>query len=151
VLTTVFFLPGMHERYFYLGDVLSLVVVFWVPRLWPVPLLMQVASGAAYMPFLFANPAPAGVLADQPLLSLVMLAALVLTAREFVRQFDLPTQFRPPDRPASTPAVMAERESTAEPDPELVAEVAVEPELVGAAVRDASAAAPASRRRRAHA
>jgi Gpi18-like mannosyltransferase len=116
VLTTVFFLPGMHERYFYLADVLSLVAVFWVPRLWPVPLLMQVASGAAYMPFLFAKPAPAGVLFDQPLLSLVTLAALVLTVREFSSQFDLPALFRPVPQTSAEPAFDPEPKLEAEPE-----------------------------------
>jgi Gpi18-like mannosyltransferase len=46
-------LPGMHDRYFYLGDVLSVVLAFYRPRLWFVPLLVQAASLGAYAPSLF--------------------------------------------------------------------------------------------------
>ncbi|MBB2942298.1 Gpi18-like mannosyltransferase [Actinoplanes lutulentus] len=45
-------LPSMHERYFYLGDVLTVVLVFYRPRLWYVPLLVQTASLGSYTPSL---------------------------------------------------------------------------------------------------
>jgi Gpi18-like mannosyltransferase len=94
VLTTVFFLPGMHERYFYLADVLSLVAMFLIPRLWPVPLLMQFASGFAYVPFLFGRQGQDGVSIDQRVLAIAILAAMIVTGREFVRQFDLVSVLR---------------------------------------------------------
>ncbi|CAM3630738.1 hypothetical protein KIPE111705_17900 [Kibdelosporangium persicum] len=73
-----FFLPAMHERYFYLADVLTVVAAFYFPRwLWPVPLLVQFASFFSYTPFLFGR---AGV--DLRWLALAMLVALVLVARE---------------------------------------------------------------------
>ncbi|RSM71467.1 hypothetical protein DMH04_43760 [Kibdelosporangium aridum] len=75
-----FFLPAMHERYFYLADALSVIVAFYFPRrLWPVPLLVQFASFFSYTPFLFGR---AGV--DLKWLALAMLAALVLVTRELV-------------------------------------------------------------------
>jgi Gpi18-like mannosyltransferase len=46
-------LPGMHERYFYLGDVLTVVLACYRPRLWYVALLAQVASLGAYTVPLF--------------------------------------------------------------------------------------------------
>ncbi|SMD26183.1 hypothetical protein [Kibdelosporangium aridum] len=77
-----FFLPAMHERYFYLADALSVIVAFYFPRrLWPVPLLVQFASFFSYTPFLFGR---AGV--DLKWLALAMLAALVLVGRELVLQ-----------------------------------------------------------------
>jgi Gpi18-like mannosyltransferase len=48
-----FTLPGMHERYFYLGDALTVVLAFYRPRLWFVPLMVQTASLGAYTPSLF--------------------------------------------------------------------------------------------------
>ncbi len=53
VLFPPFFLPGMHERYFFAADILALVYALSVPRGWVVALLMQFASASAYCPFLF--------------------------------------------------------------------------------------------------
>ncbi len=66
-----FFLPGVAERYFFQADVLSLVYAFYVPRQWWVPVLVQFASGFAYLPFLFGIQA-----VPRWLLALVMAAAL---------------------------------------------------------------------------
>lgn len=53
VLLVPFLLPNMHERYFYLADVLTVVAAFWLPRrLWFAPVLTQFASLCAYLPFL---------------------------------------------------------------------------------------------------
>jgi Gpi18-like mannosyltransferase len=53
-----FLLPSMHERYFYLAEVLTVVAAFFLPRrLWHVPVLVQAASFLAYLHVLFP---PAG-------------------------------------------------------------------------------------------
>jgi Gpi18-like mannosyltransferase len=55
VLLTPYLLPSMHERYFYLADVLTVVAAFWLPRrysLLPVPLLVQYASLTCYLNYL---------------------------------------------------------------------------------------------------
>ncbi|MFB7943881.1 hypothetical protein ACFC6L_03080 [Kitasatospora phosalacinea] len=53
-VTVPMLLPSMHDRYFYVVDVLSLVVAFQLPRrLWYVPILAQAASMASYLPFLY--------------------------------------------------------------------------------------------------
>ncbi|MFI6153709.1 hypothetical protein ACIBCA_13535 [Kitasatospora sp. NPDC051170] len=52
-ITLPFLLPSMHDRYFYIADVLSVVAAFYVPRrLWFVPVLVQVSSFSAYLTFL---------------------------------------------------------------------------------------------------
>ena len=55
-LTTVvlapFILPQMHERYFYAADLIALLVAFYLPRLWFLPLMFQITSGLAYYPVL---------------------------------------------------------------------------------------------------
>ncbi|MFJ9697205.1 hypothetical protein [Kitasatospora sp. NPDC101183] len=52
-ITLPFLLPSMHDRYFYIADVLSVVAAFYVPRrLWFVPALVQVSSFCAYLTFL---------------------------------------------------------------------------------------------------
>ncbi|HEY3709864.1 MAG TPA: glycosyltransferase 87 family protein, partial [Amycolatopsis sp.] len=48
-----YFLPAMHERYFYPADALSVIAAFYLPRrLWAFPILEQFASGFAYAPYL---------------------------------------------------------------------------------------------------
>jgi Gpi18-like mannosyltransferase len=52
-LLVPYFLPAMHERYFYLADVLTVVAAFYLPRkLWALPILEQFASVFSYLPFL---------------------------------------------------------------------------------------------------
>jgi Gpi18-like mannosyltransferase len=53
VLAVPFFLPEMHERYFYLADVLTIVMAFYVRRYWPVALLVSACSLLSYAPFLW--------------------------------------------------------------------------------------------------
>ncbi|GAA4552014.1 hypothetical protein GCM10023192_80780 [Amycolatopsis samaneae] len=49
-LLVPFLLPSMHERYFYLAEVLTVIAAFHLPRrLWYVPVLVQVASFLAYL------------------------------------------------------------------------------------------------------
>ncbi len=49
-----FLLPSMHERYFYLGEVLTVVAACYLPRrLWYVPVLVQGAVFPAYLDVLF--------------------------------------------------------------------------------------------------
>jgi Gpi18-like mannosyltransferase len=67
-------LPGMHERYFYLGDVLTVVLAWYRPRLWYVALLVQVASLGAYTVPLF------GWFHDGPSAFMMGLAVLMGTA-----------------------------------------------------------------------
>ena len=52
VILVPFLLPRMHERYFYLADLLSVVYAFYNPRQWYVPVLVVLSSFLAYMPFL---------------------------------------------------------------------------------------------------
>lgn len=48
-----FLLPKMHDRYFYPADVLSIVLAFYWPALWFIPLLYQIISASAISVFLF--------------------------------------------------------------------------------------------------
>jgi Gpi18-like mannosyltransferase len=64
VVLVPFFLPKMHERYFYLADILSIVFAFYVPAYFFVPLLMITVSFFAYQPTLFGvEPVSLGLLA----------------------------------------------------------------------------------------
>jgi Gpi18-like mannosyltransferase len=53
VALTPFLLPKMHDRYFYPADVLSIVLAFYNPALWFVPLLYQIISVLSISAFLF--------------------------------------------------------------------------------------------------
>ncbi|MCC7363719.1 MAG: hypothetical protein IT303_05065 [Dehalococcoidia bacterium] len=75
-----FVLPHMHERYFYLADVLAVVYAICFPARWYVPVLVVTASFYGYWPFLYGGePVPMAAL------SLLMLAALCVTAFDLVR------------------------------------------------------------------
>lgn len=47
-----FLLPKMHERYFYPADLISLLVAFYMPRLWFLPVGFQLVSCLSYYPVL---------------------------------------------------------------------------------------------------
>ena len=53
VLFLPFFLPKMHERYFFAADVFAVLYAFLVPSGWVVPILLQMASTMSYSWFLF--------------------------------------------------------------------------------------------------
>jgi Gpi18-like mannosyltransferase len=76
-----FTLPGMHERYFFLADVLSVVLAFYRPRLWYVPLLVQTSSLLAYEPYLLhAESVPLAALAGLMLVALLIVGFALLRA-----------------------------------------------------------------------
>jgi Gpi18-like mannosyltransferase len=90
-MSTPFFMPGMHERYFFLADLLSLVLAFYLPKLWYVPILVQLASFLSYLPFMYGNwdkpliSAPEALpgMVSYQILSLLMAAATVSAAFTF--------------------------------------------------------------------
>ncbi len=56
VATIPFLLPKMHERYFYLMDVFTFILAFYVSRLWIPAVGSQLVSGLAYFVFLVISP-----------------------------------------------------------------------------------------------
>jgi len=53
VLTIPFFLPKMHERYFFTADVLSIVYAFFFPKYYYVPIVIGLTSFITYVDYLF--------------------------------------------------------------------------------------------------
>jgi len=98
-----FLLPSMHERYFYTADVLSMLLPFWSPRRWWVPLAIGGASTMCYGNYLFGQ-----VPFDLKYMSLLVAAALVAVLRDWGRA--LPLAWDPaapraaPARPRPSPA-----------------------------------------------
>jgi Gpi18-like mannosyltransferase len=74
-LVTPYFLPMMHERYFYAGDILSIIWVFLNPRFFIVPLLVQAASIHTYLNYLYAK----GFLNHSQLFDRTETSAIIMT------------------------------------------------------------------------
>ncbi|MCU7727846.1 hypothetical protein ODJ79_29365 [Actinoplanes sp. KI2] len=118
-----FLLPGMHERYFMQAEVLTVIAALYLPRkLWPVPLLVQVASLMCYVPYFLdpkhpKNPMPEPV--NYQLLAVLMLAALLITGANLLRPDQpAPPRTEPAVPPRPEPAAPPRTEPAARPVPE---------------------------------
>ena len=85
-----FLLPGMHERYFFLADVLTVVLAVYRPRLWFVPLLVQASSLLSYLPYLFGNSAPPRTVAAALMLAALLAVGRALMVDAFVANRPIP-------------------------------------------------------------
>lgn len=77
-----YFLPKMHERYFFTADVVAIIFAFYFPKYWFVPVVIVACSLASYAPYLLGwhwVPLPA--------LALVMLGAVIIVWRSLMKQF----------------------------------------------------------------
>ena len=74
-----YFLPNMHERYFFAADVISIVFAFYSPRHFYIPVVIGMSSFFAYFPFLFNSKAEL-----LPYLAFAMLAVIIILGREFL-------------------------------------------------------------------
>ncbi len=75
VLFVPFFLPKMHDRYFYPADVISIIYAFFFPQYFFVPIVIIVASFFAYQPTLFnVETVPMGILAVGMFVMLIIVA-----------------------------------------------------------------------------
>jgi len=89
-----FFLPRMHERYFFLADLVSIAFAFYRPKLWFVPLLFQAVSFLAYVPYFFAYyPYKMNFLYAASIINTIFLAFLLFDAFRLL--------FRSPKRAAA--------------------------------------------------
>ena len=78
VLAVPFFLPEMHERYFYLADVLTIVMAFYVRRYWPVAVVVSACSLLSYAPFLWHD-----TIVSLPLVAFAEFLAVIVTGLFF--------------------------------------------------------------------
>jgi Gpi18-like mannosyltransferase len=77
--TLPFVLPGMHERYFFSADALSVLYAALIPNGWRIMALIQACSLGAYMPYLFnVTPIP------MPWLAALMAAVILILLRKYV-------------------------------------------------------------------
>jgi len=91
LLMVPYFLPKMHDRYFFPADVLSIAYGFYFPGQYYVPVAISFASFFAYQPFLVGHP-----VLPLRLLGLVMAGALIAVTVSAYR--DLRTQGEASDR-----------------------------------------------------
>jgi len=78
VLALPFFLPHMHERYFYLADVFAVVYAFMLSRRWYLPVLIVGASLFSYMTFLSSSiPLFGPLIVNEAFMGIAMAIALV--------------------------------------------------------------------------
>jgi len=80
VLIVPFFLPDMHDRYFYIADVLSLSYAFYSPKHFYVPIIVQFCSLESYTGFLMQNMAIAA-----PILAILMLGVTTMVVWDLVK------------------------------------------------------------------
>jgi len=76
VLILPFFLPRMHDRYFYPADVLSILYAFFFPDYFFVPLAIVLVSFFSYEPYLFKNE-----VVPLSILAIVLLGIIFILAR----------------------------------------------------------------------
>jgi len=82
LLLIPYFLPRMHERYFYPADVLLFVLAFRWPRLWFAPVVCGLASMFSYFPFLFDR-----IAVDFIYLSSALLILVIFLTYDFLTRF----------------------------------------------------------------
>ncbi|MCX5696771.1 MAG: hypothetical protein NTU54_02155 [Candidatus Omnitrophica bacterium] len=71
-----FISPMMHERYFFLADILSIVFVFYHPRFFFIPIILALSSFLSYYPYL-SNLGPPIPLKYVSVLILLMIILLI--------------------------------------------------------------------------
>jgi Gpi18-like mannosyltransferase len=77
VLLLPFFLPRMHDRYFYPADILSILYAFFIPEYFLIPLLIGLVSFFSYEPYLFkVEVIPFSILA------IVLLGVIIVVVRK---------------------------------------------------------------------
>ncbi len=88
VLAIPFLLPEMHERYFYLADVISIAYAFYFPRAFYIAVIMQLCSLLSYAPYLLGRPIISlGLVAFALLvITVISLIDLVLTLYPHIRK-----------------------------------------------------------------
>jgi len=79
VLIVPYFLPKMHDRYFYPADILAIIYAFYFPKYFFVPIVVIMCSFLAYLPYLFKVSIPISVL------SLVLGSMVVVVAHHLTK------------------------------------------------------------------
>jgi len=84
VIIVPFLLPEMHERYFYLADIISLIYAFYFPKYFYIPFIMQISSLASYIPYLRIY-ALVCFSFDLKYIALLVLGVVIITTLDLVK------------------------------------------------------------------
>lgn len=75
-----FFLPRMHDRYFFPASIIAIVLAFWSPKYWYIPVVIGLVQTLAYFPYLYkVAPVPL------PLLALFLLVLIAILGWRLLR------------------------------------------------------------------
>lgn len=85
LLLAPFLLPKMHDRYFFAADMASIVLAVAIPRLWPVPVMLQVSSSNAYVAMMSWSLTDHFVTATLPMAAMLNTVLLVYLIVAYVR------------------------------------------------------------------
>jgi Gpi18-like mannosyltransferase len=91
-LVVPFLLPEMHERYFYLADITSILYIFYFQKYFYVAILTQISSLISYSPYLNGY-----AVIDLKYITFLVLAAIIVTILDLVR-----TLYPTKDAPSGT-------------------------------------------------
>lgn len=83
VFVLPYILPFMHNRYFFPADVISIILAFWFPRLWYIPVLIGIISLLGYRSYLLGGIG----LGLGPVLPFFLLFPIGVLGQEVVRTF----------------------------------------------------------------
>lgn len=86
ILITTFFLPQMHERYLFMGDVIALLYLAINAKKYYVPIMVEFISLNGYMYLLFA-----GFAINFSTLSIAFLVLLVLFTKDIINKYFITT------------------------------------------------------------
>ena len=87
ILITTFFLPQMHERYLFMGDIIALLYLVVNRKNYFVPLMIEFISLNGYMYLLFG-----GFAINFSTLSIAFLVLIVFYVREIIKKYFIETQ-----------------------------------------------------------
>lgn len=82
VMICTFFLPHMHERYLFIGDILAIVYLLFNKKKFYIPLLVQLVSVYGYIYLLFS-----GFGMEMKFLGIANLVLLVIYSKDMVKNF----------------------------------------------------------------
>jgi Gpi18-like mannosyltransferase len=130
-MASPFFLPKMHERYFYLADVVSIIYAFYFPRYFYLAIIEQLCSCMSVIPTVFSqNP-----MINPVYVAFAALFIIVITMADLVKTLypNIPVQLALPvtfwsDRP-STPDNFISSERSSDTNASKVPEHLVSPEV----------------------
>ncbi len=89
-LAIPFLLPEMHERYFYLADVVSIIYAFFFPRFFYIAIITQLCSLLSYAPYFFHTE-----IISLSYIAVAILAITIITFADLVLTLYPDTRLRP--------------------------------------------------------